>query len=343
MGDPAVYGFFPRTGDALLFDCGMLGNLPNKDLLRVNLVLVSHTHIDHFIGFDRWLRVNVPHGRLLQICGPKGITRNVAGKLQGYTWNLLEPDQLRFRVFEIDNCGAVERSLLSSSKNFEPVPEAALSFHTNRLEPPLPQPPVTSVTTFAQGYRIEAVVLDHGTPSIAYACQAPHRFSTNTDALNALNLQPGPWLRELQVSLGEEDVDGPIVIDDRQFDKRELGQKIFTVSAPKVVGYATDLVFSESNLSRMNALFDGADYLICESSFADQDRARAKSKKHLTTKQAALIAATSRVTHLATFHYSNIYSDDPEALDVEAQKFFTELGAGSSVDLQKALEQELCK
>ena len=343
MGDPAVYGFFPRTGEALLFDCGLLDNLPNKDLLRVGLVLVSHTHIDHFIGFDRWLRVNIPHGRLLQICGPKGITENVVGKLQGYTWNLLEKDQLRFRVFEIDVSGTVQQSLLSSSQNFKPLREAALPFHPNHLEPPLPKPPVALATTFGHGYRIEAVTLDHGTPSVAYACQAPNRFSTDTQALDNIGLQPGPWLRDLQVSLGQDGEDGSIVVQGRTFEKRKLGQEIFTVSAPKVMAYATDLVFSESNLSRMTTLFDRSEHLVCESSFAAKDWARAKDRKHLTTRQAALIAAASRVRNLTTFHYSNIYSDDPDALDLEARKFFTELSTAGPAELKEALKKELCK
>src|SRR5690606_24994441 len=112
--DPAVYGFFPRSGDAVLFDLGALDGLSNRELLRVRMALVSHTHIDHFIGFDRLLRVNIPHGRMIEICGPPGIIRNVKGKLDGYLWNLLEPDQLRFTVHEIDREGGVRSVLLAS-------------------------------------------------------------------------------------------------------------------------------------------------------------------------------------------------------------------------------------
>ena len=55
-GDPAVWVDVQDEGHALLLDLGDLGRLSNRRLLRVASALVSHTHMDHFVGFDHLLR-----------------------------------------------------------------------------------------------------------------------------------------------------------------------------------------------------------------------------------------------------------------------------------------------
>src|SRR5690606_765956 len=100
------------SGDAALFDAGSLDALSNRDLLKVRHVFVSHTHIDHFIGFDKLLRVNVPHFRSIEVCGPKGIISNVQGKLHGYLWNLLESGQVELVVRELSETGEITSARL---------------------------------------------------------------------------------------------------------------------------------------------------------------------------------------------------------------------------------------
>src|SRR3974390_40938 len=108
FGDPAVYveTLFERR--ALLLDLGELATLPARKILRVEEVCVSHTHVDHFIGFDQLLRLNVGRAKTIRLWGPDGFVDQVAHRLAAYSWNLGPgyKDDLIFLVTELTSSGA---------------------------------------------------------------------------------------------------------------------------------------------------------------------------------------------------------------------------------------------
>ena len=57
FGDPLLYVDLHDEQRALLFDLGDLAVLPPRKLLRISHIFVTHTHMDHFAGFDQLLRV----------------------------------------------------------------------------------------------------------------------------------------------------------------------------------------------------------------------------------------------------------------------------------------------
>ena len=103
QGDPAVYAPFKYERRALLFDLGDLNPLSSRSLLKVSHIFVSHTHVDHFVGFDQILRLHLGREKRLVLYGPPGFVSNVEGKLRGYIWNLVKnyPYDFRLEVYEL--------------------------------------------------------------------------------------------------------------------------------------------------------------------------------------------------------------------------------------------------
>ena len=88
--DPTLFIPFLYKNRAILFDLGDIAALASRDILKISHVFITHTHMDHFVGFDRLLRLHLGREKNLFLYGPRGFRKNVEGKLAGYSWNLVE-------------------------------------------------------------------------------------------------------------------------------------------------------------------------------------------------------------------------------------------------------------
>lgn len=331
QGDPAVFALIRRLGEGILFDLGSLETLTHKDLLKVRNVFVSHAHMDHFIGFDRLLRVNVPHKRLIRIWGPAPFIDRVQAKLRAYTWNLIDADQIRFQVSEIFSDGHIEEALLSNSDHFE----IRRSTSSQTLK---------EICSFEDGSQVSASFLDHkGTPSIAYKIAAPPFFRVHTEALKELGIKPGPWLSQLQSKMRRGNGDESIEIEGKLYSVKDLGEQLITIEASHSVAYLTDFSFDSDNLQRLKSDLGKSLHVISECSFLDADVDRAVDKAHLTSRQSSLLAAALEATELFSFHVSGIYGQFPQQVADEAQKIFQDLRQMEKKQLDEALNAELLR
>ena len=92
--DPGLFLDFRFGRRAILFDCGELTPLSSRELMRVTDLFVSHTHMDHFAGFDRLLRACLHRPAPLRLLGPEGFIAHVEHRIRSYTWNLVGVDSV---------------------------------------------------------------------------------------------------------------------------------------------------------------------------------------------------------------------------------------------------------
>jgi len=125
---------------AILFDLGDISNLPPRKIHRLEHVFVSHTHIDHFFGFDRLLRVLVGREKKLNLYGPRDFIDQVQHKLHAYRWNLTDRylNDLVFTVTEIDSSLATQSACFRLKNAFaiEPLGPGQIAADVVYPEPP---------------------------------------------------------------------------------------------------------------------------------------------------------------------------------------------------------------
>jgi ribonuclease Z len=311
--DPALYVALRWQGEALLFDLGRVDRLSPANCLRLTHVCVSHTHMDHFMGFDQLLRLLLPRDRALTLCGPPGLIANVTGKLAGYTWNLTESYTLQLLVLE-RHADRLTRANFRATTGFalEPLPD-------------VPAPADTLIET--PGFRIDTTTLDHRIPCLAFRVSEPRHLNVRTDVLQERKLVPGPWLSKLKTAIRKGCEDERIAIPGANgwtestagALKRDL---IFDRPGQRIV-YVVDTRFDVENAARIVALARDADLLYAEARFLDADRDEAERRHHLTARQAGFLARAAGVGRLEVFHFSPRYQGMAQAFHAEARAEFT--------------------
>lgn len=316
FGDPGLYVALRHRGRALLFDLGRIDRQPAAALLKIGHVFVSHTHMDHFIGFDHLLRIFLARDLHVELFGPPGIIANVRGKLAGYTWNLIESYPFRLTVHEV-GMERIERVHLPARTAFAPEP--------------LEGQPFTGTLVDAPEFTVTATHLDHRIPCLGFAVAEKTRINVRPERLSELAVPAGRWLNQLKDAVrdGRSD-DTPIVAEWREagvprsatFTLGELRDRLLVETRGQKLAYVVDTLFSRSNLLRISELARGADVFFCESLFLDADRDQASKRYHLTARQAGSLARAAGVARLETFHFSSRYDRDPVPLRDEAQAVF---------------------
>ena len=311
--DCALYVALRWQGDALLFDLGRIDRLNPANCLRLSHVCVSHTHMDHFMGFDQLLRLTLPRDRELTFSGPPGLIDNITGKLAGYSWNLTESYLFRLVVIERHE-NHLARASFRASNGFvrEPLPD-------------LPAAPGQLIDTPV--FRIETATLNHRIPCLAFAVSEPRHLNIRTDVLKARGWGPGPWLARLKAAVrtgnDAEQLLVPTAGEPLRIDAGTLRRDLVDDQPGQRIAYVVDTLFDRESAERIVALARSADVFYCEARFLDVDRAEAEKRHHLTARQAGFLARAAGVRRLEVFHFSPRYQGMAQAFHTEARTEYT--------------------
>ena len=311
--DPALFIPFLYQHRAFLFDLGDLSALASKDVLKTTHVFVTHTHMDHFVGFDRLLRLFLGREQTLFFYGPEGFLKNVEGKLAGYSWDLVQnyAARLTLKVAEV-RPGQLRQRCFRCQRSFAPDDEDLVE-------------PWQDALVKEPGLTVSAVTLDHSVPCLGFKLSENFHVNIRAERLKDNGLRPGPWLQRFKEALyRREAVDTMIEAEQidgsrKYFPLGELKDDIAKITAGQQIAYITDVRFTAANVARITSFAAGVDHLFIEAAFLDADRQIAREKNHLTARQAGEIAGMSRARQLTPFHFSPRYQGQAHLLEAEAR------------------------
>lgn len=151
--------------------------------------------------------------------------------------------------------------------------------------------------------------LDHGIPCLGYNLIEKDRRRIKISIVKSLGIPDGPLLGELQ-------------------NNKKIKWKNKTIS-PKdttyiVKGKKVSFILDTVLCNNIYDLAQDSDLLICEASYTDNLIDKADEYKHLTAKQAALIATQTNSSSLILTHLSQRYKT-PEKLLEEASDIFKDI------------------
>ena len=327
FNDPALFIPFLFQHRAVMFDLGDLSALSPRDVLKTSHVFVTHTHMDHFIGFDRLLRLLLGREQKIRLYGPEGFLKNVEGKLAGYSWDLVRhyTSELTIEATE------VRPDLLTTGTY-------SCRHGFGRRQSPQ-QKSWKTVLVEEPSMTISAVVLNHSIACLGLKISERFHVNIRKDRLQALALRPGSWLQRFKEALYRSKPSDTVVEAESSdggrvtFRLGELEEQIAVISEGQQVCYITDVGYTKSNVDRIVSFAAGVDHLFIEAAFLDEDRRMAGAKNHLTARQAGEIGGMARVKLLTPFHFSPRYQGKGHLLEAEAQKAYRKAMAENRIPL----------
>lgn len=301
----------------LLFDCGdgVLTGLPFAEIQRIDHLCFSHLHMDHIGGFDSFFRCTYDRtARPNAVWGPPGTARILHHRFQGFLWNLHEGKHVAWHVYDIDDT-RITRTRFELAEAFAAAHPAGETARTDTI-------------IDADAYTVAAIRMDHRTPSLAYVVREKPRLHIDHDALLALGVPPGPWVKQVKdPSPAQTEVEIAGVLH----PLADLRAALLHETPGQCVAYLTDFALDADGRAHLLPHLLGCNVLVCESAYRACDHELAARHHHLTTVHAATLARDAGAGKLILIHLSDRYPPEerPDILR-EAQAVFpnTEFSRG---------------
>lgn len=296
--------------EKLLFDCGdgCLGQLPFGEVQTINHLFFSHLHMDHVSGFDTFFRCTF--NRTLpenHIWGPPHTAEILHHRFQGFIWNLVGDQQATWRVHDL-HVDHVETYRFELGEAFAQAHDAGSRTSDRKV-------------LHGPGYQVEAFLMDHGTPSVAYVVRESPRVNIDTGKLAQLGMRPGPWLQKVRGTRADDAE--TVIVEGVSRPLKELQTDLLVETPGDSVAYLTDFLLDDAAMDRLTEVLQGVGTLVCESQYRHSDVELALRNYHMTATQVATLAKRADVGRLVLFHLSDRYqSGEWQQMLSEAQAIF---------------------
>lgn len=302
LDDPLIFLRIRPLRRALLFDCGQIAHLAKRVVKPIEAVFITHAHMDHIMGLPTLVRHHHASPRPLDVFGPPGIAERVRHLLGGYDWNLAEPTWFTLRLHEV-HADRILHYRFPGPDRFERAFDG--------------EEPRTGREIWSCRYAaVEAEILDHKLPVLAYRVNEQPHFSIDPLKLQSQGLVAGEWLRDLKARVwkGREDRaesarrrDGEGLGEELADDPAALYEAIRAVEAPASLGYVTDVGCTRENMASMERFLGGLTLLCAECTFLEADVGKARAAYHLTTGDLNRLVERLAPRYLLPMHLSKGY------------------------------------
>jgi len=288
-----------------LFEIIFLGTSASAPSVRRNLPALVVKHDEHRflidcgegtqrqilqsgIGFKRLNRILITHGHLDHILGLAGLISTLM------RWETMEELEIfagrgsMDRIHDLIN-GVVLRGARP------PVP-----IHLRTISPGMfIEEDTFTVTAFAVHHR--------GSDSLGYAFQEKGRRPFLPEKAEVLKIPPGPWRRDLVEGRSAVLPDGRVIDPEMVLGEFKPGTRLVHVG-------------DSGEIDSLIEPCRGADALVIEATYLEEEAAMAKHFSHLTARQAAELARKAGVHQLILTHLSRRYRE--KDVQREAQAVF---------------------
>lgn len=161
-------------------------------------------------------------------------------------------------------------------------------------------------------YQIEAFATDHGGSSVGYALREHERRGRfDVDKARAAGIPEGPLWGKLTKGEAIELPDGRRLTPDSFVGPKRPGRLVVFTGDTRPCAGVVDAS-------------QGADLLIHEATFGEEEKDRAKETGHSTAREAAQVALAAKARRLVLSHVSARYSISADELVKEAREVFKE-------------------
>ena len=166
----------------------------------------------------------------------------------------------------------------------------------------------SAIAIKTKDYEVSAIFVKHKVPCLAYSFKEKDRYRINKDWVKKEKIQGLPALSKLQ-----EGKDVTIK------GKKVKAKDVTYISHGKKI----TIIFDTDLIPELAKFAKDSDLLICEGTFSNKIREKARERGHLTVKDAAKIAKASKSKKLVLTHFSQRYKSTNELLK-EAKSVFKE-------------------